>query len=134
MHDGYVSAPMLEHDFDNDDFGVDAVHAQVLRPRGDPDGMLEQVSLLTKPNRVRELVGGRAIFCITIDIDVGYKDVVFCQRRCRAHEANWPHTLDSIHPAISGAGRIHERHHARWLVLLREQVMIRRRRNSRLEA
>ena len=133
VFDRYMMARMHPSDFDNGNFDVDAVDADVLRPRGGPDGYLAIERVLARPWRVRELYWGHTLFNIAIAVATNYEDMNFCAHWSRAHGANWPNTSSGVHPAIAGALRIYQQHAERVRAHDREQYAIQRRHNMRLE-
>ena len=132
VYDGYMMVRMHPSDFDNDNFDVDAVDANVLRPRGGP-GILAIERVLARPGRVRELQWGHTLFNIAIEVTTTYEDMNFCARWGRAHRSNWPNTSSGVHPAISGAVRIYQQHAERVRAHAHEQYAIQRMHNMRLE-
>ena len=133
VYDGYMMIRMHPSDFDNDNFDVDAVDANVLRPRGGPDGYLAIERVLARPWRVRELRWGHTLFNIALEVATNYMDMNFCARWGRAHRSNWPNTSSGVHPAISGAVRIYQQHAERVRAHSSYQYEIMRMRNRRLE-
>ena len=127
MYDEYVRAPMRVCDFFTNAFDGTIVSAQIL----DPDNFVP-VGLMGSPGLIRNLTNwGHAVFSITVAVDVGDEDMAFCQRWHRDHVANWPHTADSIHPAISGAVRIYNQHHKFWMIMLDMLARVMSRHNGR---
>ena len=133
VYDGYMMVRMHPDDFDNGDYGVDVVDANVLRPRGDPNGYLAIERILARPWRLRELHWGHTIFNISIELTMIRGDLDFCNRWGRAHGTNWPNTSRGVHPAIAGAVRIYWQHGLRVRAHTLEQYAIQRTHNMRLE-
>ena len=133
VYDGYIMVRMHPDDFDTDNYGVDVVRADVLRPRGDPDGYLAIERILARPWRLRELHWGHTIFNISIELTMIRGDFDFCNRWSRAHGTNWPNTSSGVHPAITGAVRIYWQHGLRVRAYNLAQYEIQRRHNMRLE-
>ena len=115
------------------DFNTDALDGAIVSAKFlDPDNFVP-VGVIGSPEMIRNLTHwGHALFRITVNVDVDGEDMTFCQRWNRSHMSNWPHTADSIHPAISGAVRIYNQHHTFWMLMLDMQARVRDRHNGRL--
>ena len=79
--DEYVSAPMLASDFNNITSYDAPVVAKFPQLRNSRIRLFEQVAIYADHESIRARTNaGQVLFGITLQVNVGYNDLVFCQR------------------------------------------------------